>query len=406
MVEIANPVYDVVFKYMMEDQEIAKAFLGAFLKKEVIEVKLQRNEYTGTLTADTEASAKADAEVKADVKADANTGTELKAGTGTSSAAASAGTKRKDIIKKRDIRLSRIDFGARVREPDGSEHQLLIELQKNWTHFETLRFRRYLAAQYTAQENMKPGTKGREAYPMVNIYLLGHRVGDIEEPILYVDRGFYDYEGRTVSRGLPDAFVDSLTHRSIIVQLPLLHGLRRNPLERMLDLFCQKYQSPSDYHILNIPDEGPLLEDAATERMLTRLRFAAADSRLRRNAEIEEEFASELELKETEVMLAREKARQTVEEAETRLKAEAAAMEAETNIKVAEAKAKVAEAKAKVAETEAKMAETEAKMAETKAEAEAKTALSIRLLSQHGMEAEQIAGALGVPLEQVKQAME
>ena len=395
MVEIANPVYDVVFKYMMEDQEIAKAFLGAFLKKEVIEVKLQRNEYTGTLTADTEASAKADAEVKAD----ANTGTEVKAGTGTSSAAASAGTKRKDIIKKRDIRLSRIDFGARVREPDGSEHQLLIELQKNWTHFETLRFRRYLAAQYTAQENMKPGTKGREAYPMVNIYLLGHRVGDIEEPILYVDRGFYDYEGRTVSRGLPDAFVDSLTHRSIIVQLPLLHGLRRNPLERMLDLFCQKYQSPSDYHILNIPDEGPLLEDAATERMLTRLRFAAADSRLRRNAEIEEEFASELELKETEVMLAREKARQTVEEArqtveeaETRLKAEAAAMEAETNIKVAEAKAKVAETKA----------EADARVAE----AEAKTALSIRLLSQHGMEAEQIAGALGVPLEQVRKTLE
>lgn len=350
MVEIANPVYDVVFKYMMEDQEIAKAFLGAFLKKEVVEVKLQRNEYASTLKADTAAGA----------------------GTSTS------GTEGKDLTKKRDIRLSRIDFGARVREPDGSEHQLLIELQKNWTHFETLRFRRYLAAQYTAEENMKSGTEGREAYPMVNIYLLGHRVGDIEEPVLYVDRGFYDYEGRTVSRGLPDAFVDSLTHRSIIVQLPLLHGQRRNPLERMLDLFRQKYQSPSDYHILNIPNEDELLKDAATERMLTRLRFAAADSRLRRNAEIEEEFASELELKDTEVMQARELARQTIEKAKTRLKAEADA-------KVAEADAKVAEADAKVAE------------------AEVKTALSIRLLSQHGMEAEQIAEALGVPLERVKE---
>ena len=359
MIQIANPVYDVVFKYMMEDQEIAKAFLGAFLKKEVIEVKLQRNEYTGTLTEDTAADA--------EVKADANTGTEVKAGTGTgTSAAASAGTKRKDIIKKRDIRLSRIDFGARVREPDGSEHQLLIELQKNWTHFETLRFRRYLAAQYTAQENMKPGTKGREAYPMVNIYLLGHRVGDIEEPILYVDRGFYDYEGRTVNKGLPDAFVDSLTHRSIIVQLPLLDGKRRNPLERMLELFSPKYLNSSDYHILDIPDEGPLLEDAATERMLTRLRFAAADSKLRRDAEIEEEFASELELKETEVMLAREEARQSIEEARQSME--------------------------------------EAR--QTIAEAEAKTALSIRLLSQHGMEAEQIAGALGVPLKQVRKTLE
>lgn len=379
MIQIANPVYDVVFKYMMEDQEIAKAFLGAFLKKEVVEVKLQRNEYAGTLAADTDAATDADAGNAA--------GTETKIQT-SSSAAASAGTKRKDIVKKRDIRLSRIDFGARVREPDGSEHQLLIELQKNWTHFETLRFRRYLAAQYTAQENMKPGTKGREAYPMVNIYLLGHRVGDIEEPILYVDRGFYDYEGRAVNRGLPDAFVDSLTHRSIIVQLPLLDGKRRNPLEKMLELFSPKYLNRSDYHILDIPDEGPLLEDAATERMLTRLRFAAADSKLRRNAEIEEEFSSELELKETEVMLAREEARQTVKEAETRLKAEAEAMKAETSAKVAEADAKMAEADARVSE------------------AEAKTALSIRLLSQHGMMAEQIAGALGIPLEQVIKTME
>ena len=82
MIQIANPVYDVVFKYMMEDQEIAKAFLGAFLKKEVVEVKLQRNEYAGTLAADTDAATDADA------------GTEVKAGSGTSSAAASAGTRK------------------------------------------------------------------------------------------------------------------------------------------------------------------------------------------------------------------------------------------------------------------------------------------------------------------------
>ena len=87
-------------------------------------------------------------------------------------------------------------------------------------------------------------------------------------------------------------------------------------------------------------------------------------------------------------MLAREEARQTVEKAYA---------------KVAEAEAKVAEADAKVAETKA---EAEAKVAEAKAEAETKTALSMRLLSQHGMEAEEIAGALGIPLEQVKQAME
>ena len=45
---IANPIYDIVFKYLMEDERIAKTILSALLKKEVIDVKVRRNEYTNT----------------------------------------------------------------------------------------------------------------------------------------------------------------------------------------------------------------------------------------------------------------------------------------------------------------------------------------------------------------------
>lgn len=40
--------------------------------------------------------------------------------------------------------MFRIDFGATVREADGSERLVLIELQKTWLETETLRFRQYL----------------------------------------------------------------------------------------------------------------------------------------------------------------------------------------------------------------------------------------------------------------------
>lgn len=104
MIHIANPIYDSVFKYLMEDERVARTILSALLKKEVVSVEMRRNEY-------------------------ANVG-------------------------RRDISMFRIDFGAKVREADGRVHLVLIELQKTWLPTETLRFRQYLGAQYSNQENM------------------------------------------------------------------------------------------------------------------------------------------------------------------------------------------------------------------------------------------------------------
>ena len=42
MVYVANPLYDAVFKYLMEDERIAKTILSALLQKEVLEVKMRR----------------------------------------------------------------------------------------------------------------------------------------------------------------------------------------------------------------------------------------------------------------------------------------------------------------------------------------------------------------------------
>ena len=36
MVEIANPIYDVVFKYLMNDEKVAKLLLSAIIGKEVL----------------------------------------------------------------------------------------------------------------------------------------------------------------------------------------------------------------------------------------------------------------------------------------------------------------------------------------------------------------------------------
>ena len=39
---VANPIYDSVFKFLMEDERIAKTVLAALLKKEVVSVEMSR----------------------------------------------------------------------------------------------------------------------------------------------------------------------------------------------------------------------------------------------------------------------------------------------------------------------------------------------------------------------------
>ena len=44
MIYVANPIYDTVFKYLMEDNRIVKTILSALLKKKVVEADVRKHE--------------------------------------------------------------------------------------------------------------------------------------------------------------------------------------------------------------------------------------------------------------------------------------------------------------------------------------------------------------------------
>lgn len=250
--KVANPIYDIVFKYLLEDERITKTILSALLKKEVITVETRRNEYSN--------------------------------------------------IGRDGLSVFRIDFGATIQEADGSRHLILIELQKTWLETETLRFRQYLGAQYANVDNMLPDNQGAYAIPMVTVYLLGHKVGNIEEPVLYVKRNSYDYNDHLVTQGLPDPFVDSLTHDSIIVQIPRLRGQINNRLDKVLSIFDQSKQDQRDKKILDI-DESAYDGDSDMQRIINRLLVAAADAKIRHDMNVEDEYFSVIEKRDTTIML-------------------------------------------------------------------------------------------------------
>ena len=344
MIHVANPIYDSVFKYLLEDERIAKTLLGALIKREIIDITTRPHEYANTT--------------------------------------------------KENISMFRIDFSARVREADGSEQVVLIELQKNWVETETLRFRQYLGAQYANPANMRPDSKRQYAYPIITIYLLGHRVGDIKVPVLYIDRTFRDYDGNRVTEGIPDPFIESLSHNSIVVQIPLLKGQKNNRLERLLDIFCQDRKDKDNMQILDMEED--MLSDAEVGRIVTRLLGAASDTEIRQRMNIEEEIYTALENRDTEIMqtkkLVAEQAQQLTQQAQ-----ELSAKSEEVNAKDKELNAKDKELNAKDKELNAKDKELSRLNSQLSA--------AVQALSESGMPREMIATTLGITLEFVNSVL-
>jgi hypothetical protein len=100
---IANPIYDVVFKYMMEDNKVAKLFLGAILGTEITELEFKPQEITALFPKSESPSEKAF-----------------------------------------PMQVLRLDFKATITHSNETKRLVLIELQK--VKIDTIRFRRYTSA--------------------------------------------------------------------------------------------------------------------------------------------------------------------------------------------------------------------------------------------------------------------
>ena len=142
---IANPIYDTVFKYLLEDNALAKLLIGGILQEEILSLEFRPQEHTSTI----------------------------------------------DRPGQRVLTVYRMDFAARLRNPAGDERQVLIELQKAKLPTDIIRFRRYLGAQYADPENtrsvpLKAGTENaksvRQGVPLLTIDFLGHALEHTDAP--------------------------------------------------------------------------------------------------------------------------------------------------------------------------------------------------------------------------------
>ena len=249
--KIANPIYDIAFKYLMEDLKIAKGIIARIINREILEIDFKPTEYVTYI----------------------------------------------DFLDGKAGKAMRMDFHAIILNKTGEKQKVLIELQKSKKSLELKRFRNYLGDQYRRPDNIiikrvnDKDVEVPEYYPIITIYLLGYLEDKNLPAIVEIDRVYRDVKSEQVINGYKNEFIEKLTHNSYIIQLTKLDESVQTPLDRILTIFDQKKQT-KQREILEYPDEESekFSSDALLQRAIKRLAKAVLEEKLRKDLEFEEEM--------------------------------------------------------------------------------------------------------------------
>jgi hypothetical protein len=230
---IANPIYDVVFKRLMENEKVAKFFIGTLLDQaiEAVEIKPQEFTYTNELAG---------------------------------------------------LAVFRLDFIATIKTGTGDHKKVLIEIQKAKNPIDLMRFRNYLAEQYKKRDKIDNESV---VLPITTIYILGFKLPEIETPCIKVERNYKDLINK-VTLSQKSEFVEKLTHDSFVVQVERITDRYQTRLDKLLSVFEQR-NFTDDKEITKNFAHDPDIDELKT--MTDILHFVGTDPKEREQIEIEQE---------------------------------------------------------------------------------------------------------------------
>ena len=241
---IANPIYDVVFKRLMENKSSARYLIETLIEEPIEDLQVKPQEFTKTIFSKEE--------------------------------------EQQEVQQM--LTVYRLDYIATIKTPGGYK-KVLIEVQKAHHLVDAMRFRNYLGDQYKKEDDVQ-SSRGTVtiALPIITIYLLGFRLPNIDSAAVKAAHQYIDLITRKVLTQ-KNEFIERLTHEAYFVQMPLIDGKLSSRLEKVLSVFEQRY-------FLN--ENGALkeyrhdIDEPEIKNMLTILNHAGADPEKRK--EIEDEI--------------------------------------------------------------------------------------------------------------------
>ncbi len=283
--KIANPILDTVFKYLFEDNEIAKGLLSRITGLHIISLELKPTELTYEKFFNLE-------------------------------------DKLNDIQKSELnslLKIYRFDFKAIIKEANNEHKVVLIEIQKSNVLKQVGRFREYLGENYKRKEQIiNADGKTIDAYlEIICIYFLNAELENISTAILKKEHRFRDAETQAEIDLLPnyDPFVKLLNHEAIYIQIPRLNKEKDSQLRKLLDIFDQ--DKLVEKNILELGYGMDEIQDELKKRIVQRLSYALMDETMQlimKNEARIDEFLQQTAADKKELLFKIEESKKTIEE--------------------------------------------------------------------------------------------
>ena len=258
---IANPLYDQVFKYLFEDNEIAKGIIEKILGNEIIELVFKPTNRT----------------YLKQLKRIPN----------------NLSIEQENNIIEQYLTHYEVDFKAVIKEEDGTHKTVLIEMQKSnvFDETQTEKFRKYLGENYQIKESIHIDGKPKETFlEIIAIYFINDIIDSTNtEPIIHAKPYYTRYNDNSV---ILDKNIHSqarlLNHKTIFVQIPYLSKVEKKGIYKLLDFFEQKIltkdKTALEYDLIKIED------DDLKKKIINRLIMANTDKELQKQIQFDIEF--------------------------------------------------------------------------------------------------------------------
>jgi hypothetical protein len=267
---IPNPIYDVVFKYLMEDNESAKIVLSTLINEKIKKLTFEPISHTEKI---------------------------------------------KDPKTEKEIKLFHLDFTAVIEKKNGKEELIMIEIQKANRASDIFRFKRYISANFQRKQEkeiINPRTQAVEKIHkpirLIPVFILNFRIeNEIDDLIIKTNRlktGVF----REKQLKNDNEFIDNLSFDIWVVQLPNLNKIKKSDYENdeyktklysLLKLFDQEAQNKKNKHRLLLIKK---IFPGFLERIINRLKSADADNPdLEEQMNAEDEYLAELIKRDNEI---------------------------------------------------------------------------------------------------------
>ncbi len=287
---IPNPIYDVVFRYLMQDYDSALIILSTLINEKIKSLDFQPLTYAKKKTEEENTAQteqlinKRFEKAKKKILDDSNL-------SGIDKEIKISEIAIKDPKTGKDIKLLHLDFAAVIEKENGEEELVIIELQKVAIETDIFRFKQYIAENFQKKRKVKISDTdtGQEIeielpYRLIPIFILNFEIEDEISDLMIKTRQVKTGIFTKKELNTKNEFIDDLSYELYVVQLPYLSKINesvikndeyRGKLYALLNLFDQQAKKIDNEYRLRLFSK---LFPEFLDRVIKRLQTADIDN--------------------------------------------------------------------------------------------------------------------------------